>query len=61
MGTDWDLTAMVFHRCFEIDWEGISVRDGFVSHDFRAGESYGLEEESIPAAKRMRSDDVVPL
>lgn len=57
MGTYPILTAMTFHRCSEADFEKTAVRDDFASYDFRTCDLYGLEEETILAAKWVRGGD----
>lgn len=57
IGMEPVLTGMAFHQCSEVDWEKSAVRDGFVSYDFRTGEVDGLDEESILAAERIKSND----
>lgn len=52
IGTDPVLTAVVFHRCGELDWEKTAVKEGFVSFDFSTGKFYGLNEESVNCKRR---------
>lgn len=61
MTTDPVFTVLAFRRCSEEDWEKTAVPDGSFLYDFRTVEVYGLEEESIPAAKRIRNVDGAPL
>lgn len=58
MGTDPVFIAMEFYRFSKVDWENTAVCDGFPLYDFRTGEVYGLEEEYIRAAKKIKGDDV---
>lgn len=61
MGWDPALMAMTFHRGSEANWEKTAVCHGFVTYDLRLGEEKELEEESIPAAKLVRSGNGAPL
>lgn len=47
---------MAFHGCYEVNWGKNSVCDASVLNDFRASKVYGLNEESVPAAKCIRCD-----
>lgn len=60
METDPVMTAMEVHRCGKAYWGSTVVRDGFVSYTFATGKAIGLEEETIPASKQVRSSDDVP-
>lgn len=55
------MTAMNFHRCGEVDSGRTAVRDGFVSYNFETGSVIGLEAETIPANRRVRSSDEAPI
>lgn len=57
-GTDPLSTASEFLRCGEIYWEKTTVRDGFMSYDFRRDKIIGLEAETVQTDHGMRSGDV---
>lgn len=60
MGTDPALTAIVFHRGGEVDWEKTTVKNRFVSYDFSTGEVYGLSEQSVQKRTRVMTVERVP-
>lgn len=55
------LKSMAFRWCSKVDWNKTTVCDDLVSYGFCTGEIYGIEEDYIPAAKRIRTGDGGPL
>lgn len=60
IGSDLGLIALVFHWREEVEWDGTTLKDGFVSCDFPTTEMYSLSEEVVQAKKRVRGVVGVP-
>lgn len=54
--TDLILTAISVETCMEIHWKKIAARNGFARYDFKTGEAYGPEENSVRVRNRARGD-----
>lgn len=59
LGTDTVLTAVLFHRCGERDWEKTAVQDWVVPYHFPTGEVYGHSEKAAREKKCVRAVDSV--
>lgn len=56
-GTDPVMTFLAFYLCGKFDWYTTAVRGWFVSYNPESGEVIGLQAESIPASRLVRSSD----
>lgn len=46
-------------RCAELDWVGMTVRDGIIRYDSSTGRLYGTDKELYATGKKTSSDDVL--
>lgn len=60
IGTDPVIAVIAFHRCAEVDWSRMTVRDGFVTQGLQIRDVIGFEKETVQSSTRMRGSDDVP-